>query len=78
MSWQHSKYQARCENCGEEGFCIKSSDDWNRSKTPWEGFENKRPNPILVDRGRVGVDDYDPVCSCGNTKVVKGERLDDF
>lgn len=25
MSWEYSKYEARCENCGREGICIRGS-----------------------------------------------------
>ena len=54
MSWEYSKYEAKCENCGREGFCIRGEDDWNRSSTQWIGFINLAPHVTEVVRMRVG------------------------
>lgn len=78
MSWEHSKYKAKCVQCGHEGFCIRSSDDWNRSGTSWEGFENVEPDATAVSRKRVDRRDSQPVCKCGSNKIEVGDYLGDI
>jgi hypothetical protein len=75
MSWDHTKYEACCESCGKKGFCIESMDDWNRTATEWIGFDTKQPDAYEVTRKRVGARDLQPVCDCGKSRVVRGERL---
>ncbi|MFZ2163410.1 MAG: hypothetical protein WAW02_14455 [Sideroxyarcus sp.] len=75
MSWEYSKYEARCENCGKEGVCIRGSDDWNRSSTSWQGFDSKPPDPTDVGRKRADARDQVAVCNCGNSKIVVGKYL---
>lgn len=77
MSWEHTRYEARCEGCGRVGVCIRSSDDWNRSATRWEGFDSTPPNATAVGRKRVDVRDLEAVCTCGDTRIVVGEILKD-
>ncbi len=45
MSWEHHYYEATCRQCGAKGFKIRSSDDWGRSETSWEGFTPFRDFP---------------------------------
>lgn len=78
MSWEYSKYAARCENCGREGFCIKGSDDWNRTSTSWEGFESTAPNSTAVARKRSNPRDKVATCECGDSRIVIGEIIQDF
>jgi hypothetical protein len=75
VSWEHSKYEARCQNCKKSGFCIRSSDDWGRSATRWIGFKNIPPSPTSVGRKRADQRDNDPKCSCGSGKVVIGKAI---
>jgi hypothetical protein len=77
MSWEYSKYEAKCENCGKEGFCIRGSDDWNRTSTSWEGFESIPPNSTAVGRMRADSRDQVAVCNCGNSRVVVGKYIED-
>ena len=78
MSWEHSKYEAICETCGHRGFCVKGSDDWGRSSTTWEDFENRPPHPNAVARKRADSRDMEPVCICGGTKIRIGNHIEDF
>ena len=32
MSWEYSKYEAVCEQCGRQGLCIEGSDDWGEAQ----------------------------------------------
>ena len=75
MSWEYSKYEARCKNCGKEGFCIRGSDDWNRTSISWIGFDSEPPSPTDVARKRADSRDQVPVCSCGASKVIVGRYL---
>ena len=77
MSWEYSKYEAQCKSCGRKGFCIKGSDDWNRSSTTWEGFDSKDPHPTLVARKHVDRRDSVPVCSCGSSEILIGDFVGD-
>jgi len=77
MSWEYSKYEARCETCGREGFCIKGSDEWSRSSTSWIGFESKSPDPTAVGKKRADSRDEVPFCSCGNARIVFGQYVED-
>lgn len=73
MSWEHNHYTATCDACGHEGVCIKSSDDWGRSATRFEGFENVAPDSYAVGRKRVGADDMRPKCqNCGGASITIG------
>src|SRR2546423_7170410 len=49
MSWEYSRYHARCDKCGKEGVCISGSDDWGRISTSWDGFKSKQPHPLAKD-----------------------------
>ena len=75
MSWEYSKYEARCENCGKVGVCIRGSDDWNRSSTSWEGIDSEPPCPTAVGRKDAASRDNVAVCSCGNSKIIIGKHL---
>ena len=75
MSWERSKYEARCSHCGEEGFCIQSSDDWGRSETKWIGFKSKHPDPMDVVRKRTDAGSMVPICECGKSEIVTGKCL---
>ena len=75
MSWEHSKYEARCENCGKAGFCIRSEDDWGRSNTSWIGFETRQPDPTAVGRKRTGPKDLVPICTCKVSSIAVGKYL---
>jgi len=77
MSWERSKFEARCDTCGATGFCIQSSDDWGRSETDWIGFANQPPSGTAVARGRAGPRDSLPLCTCGSRAVTIGTRLGD-
>jgi len=73
MSWEHNYYVATCNRCQHEGVCIRSSDDWNRSKEKYEGFDNVAPDPYLVARMRVGAMDMRPKCpKCGGMSITVG------
>lgn len=76
MSWEYSKYEAKCETCGKQGFCIRGMDDWCRTSTSWEGFDEIDPDPTAVARKRAGIRDSSPICSCGSGKVVAGKRVE--
>lgn len=78
MSWEYSKYEAICENCGRSGFCIQGSDDWGRSSTAWEGFDSRPPNPTAVARRRVDSRDMVAVCTCGGTVIRIGKLIECF
>lgn len=76
MSWEHDHYKATCAECGHEGECIKSSDDWNRFSTSYVGFSNKEPDATAVARKRVDRGDSKPVCpECGGTEITLGPLL---
>ena len=75
MSWEHEKYIAICKKCGRKGFVIHSSDDWGRSETQYEGFENLPPNDYEVARKRVGPRDSEPRCVCGSSDIKQGELV---
>jgi hypothetical protein len=70
MSWEYDKYEAVCEQCGRQGFCIEGSDDWGRSSTTWLGFENQEPHPYAVGLKRADPGNMRPVCSCGSRKII--------
>jgi hypothetical protein len=75
MSWEHERYTAFCEQCGRTGFCTHSSDDWGRSATRWEGFENVPPHLMAIARKRADPGDMRPLCRCGSTRVVLGPYI---
>jgi hypothetical protein len=75
MSWERSKYEAHCESCGQQGFCIRASDDWGRSSTTWIGFSNEEPDSNDVGRKRSSSRDMVARCACGKSKVVVGRCL---
>lgn len=75
MGWEYSRYIATCSVCGHEGVCIKGDDDWNRSSTSWEGFENLAADPNAVARLRADSRDNRPVCKCGSRDIVVGSRI---
>ena len=75
MSWEHNRYEAKCDTCGRQGFCVRSSDDWNRTATRWEGFDEVAPDATAVARMRVGPDDMSPKCPCGSTNISIGKHV---
>jgi len=75
MGWEYQRFEARCENCGHTGVCIQGDDDWGRTKTNWEGFDEKPPHSTAVIRKRACPGDNVPVCKCGCSKVTVGRRL---
>jgi hypothetical protein len=75
MSWEYSKFEEVCEQCGRQGFCIEGSDDWGRSSTSWEGFENHEPHPTPVGRKRADIRQMRPVCVCGSSEIVTGKHI---
>lgn len=75
MSWEHTRYEARCESCGHAGICTRSADDWGRSSTTWEGFIGNPPDPTAEGRKRVDARDMVPVCPCGATCIAVGKML---
>jgi hypothetical protein len=75
MSWEYDKYEAVCEDCGHQGFCIRGSDDWGRTGTGWKGFENRPPHPYAVARKRASPDDKTPLCACGSTRITVGKYV---
>jgi len=72
MGWEYSRYIATCSACGHEGVCIKGDDDWNRSSTSWEGFENLPADRNSVARMRSDSRDSRPVCKCGSRDIIVG------
>jgi hypothetical protein len=78
MSWEYFKYEATCESCGHRGFCIEGSDDWGRSSTSWEGFENRPPHATAVAKKRADSRDMVPVCHCTSTKILIGKLVQTF
>jgi len=77
MSWDYTRYRARCTSCGKIGACVRGSDDWGRSSTKWEGFENRPANSTAVARKRADARDMTARCECGGTNVLIEERLPD-
>lgn len=75
MSWDRSKYEAKCDHCGKEGFCIRGSNDWGGTSTDWEGFDNVPPNAYEVGRKKAGPLDHQPRCKCGKGEIVLGKYL---
>ena len=75
MSWDHDTYAATCANCGAKGTVTISMDDWNQTKTRWSGFDNVDPHSTAVGMKHLGAHDSRPECQCGNTKIVRGERI---
>jgi len=76
MSWEYSRYEARCDKCGRKGVCILGSDDWGRTSTSWEGFKSEPPHPYEVGRKRTDARNSEAVCACGSTSVTVGKCLD--
>ena len=72
MSWDDTRYKATCLTCGATGVCVKSSDDWNRSRRKWEGFKELPPDPIAVSMKQVDARDMRGVCACGSTNIELG------
>lgn len=75
MSWEYERFEARCDDCGHVGVCVRGSDDWGRFSTSWEGFKNKSPDPTAVARKHVDARDSVPICKCGSTKISVGRLL---
>jgi hypothetical protein len=76
MSWEHSKYEARCTACGKKGLVIRSSDDWGRSSTKYVGFENERPDATAVGRKRADARDNSGRCDCGSGSIDLGAFIE--
>jgi hypothetical protein len=77
VSWEYSRYHARCDKCGKDGVCVSGSDDWGRTSTSWEGFNSKQPHPYDVARKRASSRDLVPVCACGSTSITAGKSMED-
>lgn len=75
MSWDRTKYEATCSQCGKKGFVVQAQDDWGRSSTKWFGFDNIQPSPTDVGRKRVSSEDFTPLCACGSNKISIGKML---
>ena len=75
MSWEYQRFEAKCEVCGHTGVCIQGDDDWGRTKTNWEGFDEEPPDPTAVGRKRASAGDNTPVCKCGSRKITIGQRI---
>jgi hypothetical protein len=71
MSWEYSRYEAKCATCGHTGVCIQGSHDWGRTSTNWEGFRTEDPDPMEVGRKRASRRDLTPICPCGSRGVRK-------
>lgn len=78
MSWEYSKFEAQCDNCRKQGFCIKGSDDWNRTSTTWEGFDNVSADATEVARKKADRRDARPICSCGSSRISVGKYVGDI
>ena len=76
MSWEYTRFRARCDDCGADGVCVEGSDDWNRTSRSWEGFGGRPPDPTAVGRKRADSRQLNPVCACGSSRISVGERLD--
>jgi len=77
MSTEHDRYQATCDTCGHEGVCIRSSDDWSRSRTNWEGFDTKPVDQQAILRKRANPGDTFPTCpECGATAISVGAHIE--
>lgn len=77
MSSDHHYYEATCKHCGKRGFRISSTDDWNRSKHSWEGFEPLRDflrYDELVTRKQIDVNEY-AKCECGSTDIEVSQTI---
>jgi len=77
MSWDYTRYRARCTTCGHIGVCLQGSDDWGRSSTKWEGFESCPPDPTEVARKKTDARNMRARCKCGSTEILVEERLTD-
>jgi hypothetical protein len=75
VSWDDTRYEATCQQCGRAGFVTRSSDDWGRSRTNYEGFENLPPDINDVARKRADARESRPRCSCGSTSVIQGAQV---
>ena len=75
MSWEYSRYEAKCEDCEHEGVCIQGDDDWGRSSTSWEGFDNVAPDSNEVYRKRTDSRESRPICKCGSKRIVVGKLI---
>jgi hypothetical protein len=76
MSWEITKYEAVCQDCGRKGVCIKGSNDWGRFLCTWEGFDNLNPPPVLVLRGKLSRDHMLPKCACGSMDIEVGDVIE--
>ena len=75
MSWEYTKYKAKCLDCGNEGICIQGEDDWFRQSTRWEGFKNVEPDATAVGRKRSDSRDKRPFCMCGSMNIEVGDII---
>lgn len=74
MSWEHTRYRAICNTCGHEGVRVDSMDDWNRTETRFEGFNQVIADPTMVARKRIS--SGSPRCpNCGGTSITSTELL---
>lgn len=73
MSWEYSRFEARCAECGRTGVRIEGANDWGQSTISWEGFDTTPADWVEVARHRV--DQNMPICNCGGTNVVVGAYI---
>src|SRR5579863_6619043 len=69
VSWEYSRVEAVCQQCGKRGVCVEGLDDWGRSSTTWEGFENVSPHSSAIGRKRADSRDMTPLCICGSSNI---------
>lgn len=77
MGWEYTRYIAKCNECGHEGVCTQGSDDWCRSSTSWEGFDNETPDVNAVARKRSDLRESRPLCICGSRDIEVGKVIKD-
>lgn len=72
MGWEYFRYKAKCNDCGEEGVCVKGDDDWGRQSTSWEGFEMVKPTETEIARKRADRRESRALCKCGSRNITIG------
>jgi hypothetical protein len=68
---EEGRYPMVCLDCGREGHCVESLNDWGGISTWFDGFENiPSISEIDVD---ADFDAMEPLCFCGSTRIVRAE-----